>query len=138
MADEIMMAIATAFAGKLGEAAFATTQQGWVRLAHLIRKRLGQGEHSEVAALESIQRNPADPDAVHKLAEALEQLTATDHEFDVQLRALWPQASSELSASRVCTINVTSGNIGGHLIQARDLRVEGGLHLGDTTRPAGK
>jgi hypothetical protein len=32
-------------------------------------------------------------------------------------------------------VNSVTGSVGGHLLQARDLHVEGGLHFGETRSP---
>jgi hypothetical protein len=49
-----------------------------------------------------------------------------------QLRDLWPRVVAELSAESGGVVNSVNGSVGGNLLQARDLRVEGGLHFGET------
>lgn len=55
--------------------------------------------------------------------------------FGARIRELWPQAAAELSAHEDGVVNSATGTVGGHLMQARDVRVEGGLHFGDVPRP---
>ena len=55
--------------------------------------------------------------------------------FGARIRELWSQAAAELSAREDGVVKSATGTVGGHLIQARDVRVEGGLHLGDVLRP---
>jgi hypothetical protein len=50
---------------------------------------------------------------------------------------LWQQARLELSASEGGVVNISTGTVRGHLIQTRDLSVQGGLHLGDVSGEPG-
>lgn len=136
MADEIMMSIASALASKTADAAFDSAQRAWGRLVQLIREKFGHDKNgADAAALEAAQLPSADEDAVRQLATALELLAVADPHFGGQLSALWPQASAELAAPHGDVVNVNAGTVGGHLIQASELRVEGGLHLGDAKGP---
>lgn len=130
MADEIMMAVASALAGKAAEAAVDGARGAWGALVRLIRGRFDR-DRGATEALEAAQAQPSDQGAVQELGQALERVAAADPGFAEQMRALWPQASAELSARDGGVINVNTGTVGGHLIQARDLRIEGGLNLGD-------
>lgn len=103
-------------------------------LVRLVRDRLGRDKDA-TAALVAASGHPQDNDAVAALAQALQRLTAQDPEFGTRLRAMWPSAEAELSASHGGTVNSATGSVGGHLAQARDVRVEGGLHFGDV-KPA--
>jgi hypothetical protein len=132
MADEILMAIATALAAKAADAAAGAAHGAWTRLVRLVRDRLG-GDARGAAALATARARPDDREAVSELAGALEQ-AATDQEFGAELRALWLEAEPQVSATGASAVNVVTGTVGGHLIQARDLHVEGGLHLGDVPR----
>jgi hypothetical protein len=77
---------------------------------------------------------PEDPAAIQRLASALEQLAAVDDFFAARIRVLWPQVQLELAACDGGIVNISSGRVEGHLIQARDLHVEGSLQLGDVAR----
>ena len=130
MADEVMMAVASALAGKAAEAAFGGARSAWNALVRLVHERFAK-DGDAAAALGAAREQPEDQAAIDELSRALGRVAAADPEFAEQLRALWPVASQELSARDGAVLNVSTGTVGGHLIQARDLRVEGGLHLGD-------
>ena len=134
MADEIMLSVAAALAGKAAEAAFQGARSAWGSLVRLVRDRLA-GDETAVAVLEQAQAHPADQAAVERLALALERAATADAEFGVWVRDLWPRARVELSARDGGVVNASSGTVGGHLVQARDLHVQGGLNLGDVHRP---
>jgi hypothetical protein len=137
VADEIMMSIASALAGKAAEATFSAMSGAWRRLLRLAGDRLARDSRGGAAALESARKHPDDAVAVGQLAGALEQIVTADTDFAATVRALWAQSRLELSASEGGVVNVSSGTVTGHLIQARDLSVEGGLHLGDVTGQSG-
>jgi hypothetical protein len=134
MADEIMVAIASALAAKAADVVAGAAHEAWVRLVRLVRARLG-GDAPAAAALEAAGSRPGDRKAVHQLGEALDRAALADPEFGGELRALWLEAGPHLSATGASAVNVVTGTVGGHLIQAHDLRVEGGIHLGDVNRP---
>jgi hypothetical protein len=129
VADEIMMAVASALAGKVAEAAVGGMRGAWEALVRLVRDRFA---HDEVAsaALTTAQLRPTDQLAVRELGDALERVGIADPGFAEQVRALWSQVSAELSATSGGVLNVSTGTVSGHLIQARDLHIQGGLHLG--------
>jgi hypothetical protein len=125
-----MVAVASALAGKVAEAALSGARGSWNALMRLVRERFAR-EGAAAAALNAAQVQPADQAAVHELSRVLDRVAAADPGFAEQVRALWPLAREELSVRDGAVLNVSSGTVSGHLIQARDLRVEGGLHLGD-------
>ncbi len=128
--DPVISSVAAAIAGRAADAAVQGGKQACAALLRLVRERFGHGTKAS-AALEAAQDNPEDPDAVALVASALERLAANDAAFAAQLRELWAKASLELSATEGSVANVATGSVGGHLMQARDVHVEGGLHFGD-------
>jgi hypothetical protein len=134
MADEITTALAAALAGKAAEAALGGARDAWNTLVRLIRQRFARDD-AAAAALEAAQAQPEDQSAVQELSRALGRVAAADPGFAQRVRTLWPLASAELSARDGGVVNVATGTIGGHLIQARDLHVQGGMHLGDISDP---
>jgi hypothetical protein len=136
VADEIMMSIASALAGKAAEAAVSAASGAWRRLSRLVGDRLAR-DGGGAAALEAARELPDDDAAVRELAAVLERVAGADGDFASELRALWQQARLELSASEGGVVNVVGGTVHGHLIQTRDLSVQGGLHLGDVTGEQG-
>jgi hypothetical protein len=135
MADPVMMSVANALAAKAADVAAVGSKTAMAALARLIRNRLA-GNKPAAAALDAAQAAPENPAAVRELARMLEHAAAADPDFEAQLRALWAQARVELSARDGGIVNNSTGTVGGHLIQARDLHIEGGLTLGDVHGPA--
>lgn len=99
-------------------------------LIRLVHSRFA-GDKAAAAALDAARAAPQDLAAVQELARVLESAGAADAGFAAQVRALWPELRAELSAGGGGTVNSSTGTVGGHLIQARDLHVGGGLSLGD-------
>jgi hypothetical protein len=128
MADEIMTAVASALAEKAVDAAVGSVRGAWGKLIRLIRGRLDQ--EGSAAVLAQAQAGPPDQAKVLQLFRILERVAAADPGFAEEVRVLWPQAQAELLAEARGTLNVNSGAVGGHLLQARDIRVEGDLTLG--------
>jgi len=129
MADALLLAVAAALAGKAAEVAIDGGRSAWGALVRLVRDRL-HGDDAAQATLATAGSQPNDQ-AIAALVAALERAAAADAGFGVRLRELWPQAQAELSARENGVVNVAGGTVGGHLVQARDLRVEGGVRLGD-------
>jgi hypothetical protein len=119
----VMIAIASAVAGKTTEALTAGARNALGKLVDLIRRRFA-GDEAAQQALEGGQPDP--------LAVQLERLAAEDHEFAAQLRALWGQASTELHAEHGGVVNEVSGDVGGNVVQARD--VTGGIRFDTVSR----
>jgi len=130
MADPLMLSIASAVAGKAAETAAEAGKTALAALVRLVRKRLGRNE-TTAGVLGSAQAAPEDPAAIGSLALALQQVAAADGEFAAQIRALWPEVRAELSVREDQVVNSSTGTVAGHLIQARDLHVQGNLQLGD-------
>lgn len=133
VADEFTMALASALAGQAAEAVADGTKAAWNALVRLVRERFAR-DGTAAVALDAAQAQPEDQVAVYELSRALERVAAGDSRFAEQVQLLWPLACKELSAGGG-VVNVTTGTVSGHLIQARDLRVEGGLRLGDVKNP---
>jgi hypothetical protein len=130
MTDPIMTSIAAALAGKAAEAVVDGGKAAWGELVRLVRTQF-RADKTALRVLERAESWPVDHASVMALAQALERITTEDAEFRTRLLALWPTASAELSAEDGGVVNSNTGTVAGHLIQARDLRLEGGLHLGD-------
>lgn len=132
--DPIMLSIASALAVKAAEAAAEGGKSAWGVLARVVRARLGH-DKAAAGALEAACAEPDDLAVVRVLALALERIAAADTAFGARVHELWPPAQAELSAREGGTVNSNTGTVGGHLIQARDLHVEGGLFLGEAHGP---
>jgi hypothetical protein len=135
--DPVMSSVAAAVAGKAAEAAWEGGKTACAALIRVVRERFSR-DGDAMAVLEAADDNPGDEAAVGGLAFQLVRLTAADTDFAARVQELWPQASVELSAGDSGTVNSSTGSVGGHLIQARDLHIDGELHLGDVQRPEGR
>jgi hypothetical protein len=130
MADPLMLSVASAVAGKAAETATEAGKTALAALVRLVRGRL-TGHETAAGALDSARAAPEDPSAIATLAVALQQIAATDRDFAAQIRALWQEVHTELSVREDRVVNSNTGAVAGHLIQAQDLHVQGGLQLGD-------
>jgi hypothetical protein len=133
--DPVMLSVATAVAGKAAEAAADGGKTALAALVRLIRGRL-TGNKAADAAFNAALSRPDDPAALEEFARMLERVTAGDAGFAAQVRALWPQVQAELSAHDGGVVNTSTGTVSGHLIQTRDIHVQGSLHLGDLHGPS--
>ncbi|HZR49869.1 MAG TPA: hypothetical protein VFB06_10155 [Streptosporangiaceae bacterium] len=134
MPDPLFSSVAAAVVGKAAELAVQGGKDACAALLRSIRERFSH-DNEAAAALEAARRNPADQPAVAELAVALQRLAAEDAVFAGRIRELWPLASAELSAVSGGVVNSATGTVGGHLLQARDVRVEGGMRFGDVRDP---
>jgi hypothetical protein len=132
--DPIMLSVASALAVKAADAAAEGGKSAWGALVRAVRARLGHDTEA-ARALEDACAQPHDLAVVRVLAMALERIAAADAGFGARIHELWPSAQAELSAREGGTVNSNTGTVGGHLIQARDLHVKGGLHLGEEHGP---
>ena len=129
--DPFVMSIANVVASKAADALVQGGQNACAALVKLVRERFSR-DKAATAALETASSNPEKGEAVADLAETLERLVLADADFEACLRKLWPMVEAELSASEGGVVNSATGSVGGHLMQARDVRIEsGGLHFGD-------
>jgi hypothetical protein len=136
MSDPLFSTIATAVASQAAELAVQGGKEACAALVRIIREHLRR-DKAATSALEAARATPDDEAATARLALVLERMAADDEAFAAQLRALWPKAATELHASGGGVINSATGTVGGHLMQAQDVRVEGDLRFGDIHRPDG-
>ena len=137
MPDAIISSVAAAVASRAAEMAVQGGKDACAALVRLIRERFGR-DKAAAAALEAACGSPQEEAAVARLALELERLVLADDYFAARIRELWPRAAAELSARDGAVINSATGSVGGHLMQARDVRVKGGLHFGDARGSGGR
>jgi hypothetical protein len=132
MTDPIVSSVAAVVAGKAAEAALQAGKAACTALIRLVRDRC----HRDSQAAEALETacSTKDETAIALLTQALERLTTEDSEFADRLHDLWPRVVTELSADHGGVVNSMTGSVGGNLLQARDLQIEGGLHFGETRR----
>jgi len=130
MPDPVISSVAAAVAGKAAEMAVQGGKDACAALVRLVRERFSHDSEA-AAALDAVGHSPDDEAAIADLELALERVVIADAGFAAQIRELWPRVAAELSASEGGVVNSATGSIGGHLMQARDVRVDGGLNFGD-------
>jgi hypothetical protein len=134
MSDPVISSVAAAVASRIAELAVQGGKEACVALVRLIRERFGR-DKAAAGALEAACGSPRDEAAIARLALELERMAGADDHFAARIRELWPQAAAELLAADGGVVNSATGSVGGHLMQARDVRVEGGLRFGDVQSP---
>jgi hypothetical protein len=131
MADPVLIAVATALAGKAAGAIASGGAAALRSLLDLVKAKFA-GRPDAEQALQAAHDEPQRTENVDRLAAALEEVAAADPEFGEQLRSLWDRASAELHADHGGVINEVSGTVGGNVVQARD--VAGSISFGNTPR----
>jgi hypothetical protein len=126
MTDPIMVAIATAIAGKLAEGISDAGRAAFASLTRAVRGRL-RGDPADAAALEAAEARPDDAALVERLATALDEACARDRAFRDELTLLWTAARDG------AVTNTIGGAVHGPVVQARD--VHGGIRFGGAPGP---
>jgi hypothetical protein len=132
--DPMMTAVAAAVAGKLTESLTVSAKTALANLVKLVRKRFTTDATAQ-QALTAAEQAPDDTDRITALASQLQRLAAADPEFAKQLRTLWSEAGTHLHAETGGVVNEVSGNVAGHVVQARD--VQGGISFGTAPNRSG-
>ena len=117
MPDPVLVEIAASLAGK------AATS-----LYDMVKAKFGKHPKG-TAALEAAQGAAPDSEEVMTLAEELHRAELADPKFGDDLRRLWGSISAEYRADHGSVVNQVTGNVGGTVIQSRD--VHGGISFGD-------
>ena len=130
MSDSLTTDIVVALTSTAAKSLADGGSQALLRLAGAIRDRFRR-EPAARGALEIALENPDDPQARRALVQLLDAHAHTDPEFARQLRVLWADAAAETSAKDGPTTNTVSGDVGGSVVQARD--VHGSITLGPTS-----
>jgi hypothetical protein len=113
MPEPILVSIAAVLAGK-----------SIASLYDFVKQRLS-GRTEALTALEAAAGAPPESAEVLALSKALEQAERDDPQFARELRAAWASVTATQHADRGAVANHIVGNIGGKVIQARD--IEGGV-----------
>ena len=137
MPDAVISSVAAAVADRVAGMALQGGKEACAALVRLIRERFGR-DKAAAAALEAACASPQDEAAIAHLALELERLILVDAHFATRVRELWPRVAAELSAGDGGVVNSVTGSVGGHLMQAGDVRVKGGLHFGDVRGSGGR
>lgn len=134
MADEQMLtAVAVAVATKAVEGLTEGGKAMFATLMRLIRRRF-DARVSAREALVAAEANPGDEVRIASLRSELTRLVAEDPDFEAELREIWRGVGPHVSGDRADVVNRVSGEVGGSVVQARD--VHGGIVIGDPGRRA--
>lgn len=118
MTPDIMAAVAAALAGKAVESTWSGGKKALAALTQTVRERFDRDDKAR-KALDDAQRVQDDA-AIAELIQALHRVAAADPDFAARVQDLWPRVATE--------VNIVSGTVGGHLVQARD--IHGGIRFG--------
>ncbi|TDD60040.1 hypothetical protein [Actinomadura rubrisoli] len=120
----MIIAIATAMAGKAVEVAGEPVRTAVAELANRVRERF-RGRAADEEALARATGDPV-PERIDALAEAIGRLLDEQPAFNAELRATWTQAQTRATASDDGVVNVFTGTAT-NIVQARDIQ---NLNLG--------
>lgn len=133
MPDPVLVAIATALAGKAAASLASGGASALRSLVELVKVKF-TGQPNAERALQAAQSDPGEAN-IDRLGAALAGAAEEDPRFDQQLRSLWDKATTELHADRGGVINDVSGTVRGHAVLARD--IQGGVSFGNLPRQGG-
>ncbi|MEH1130233.1 hypothetical protein [Micromonospora sp. CPCC 206061] len=126
MPDPLMVAVATAVAGKLAEGISDAGRTALASLSRFVRDKM-RGDPKGAVALEAAQAQPDNAAIVEWLAIALDEACARDRAFRDELARLWTATRDGGVA------NTISGSVHGPVVQARD--VHGDIRFGGAPGP---
>ncbi|MBN6034213.1 hypothetical protein [Amycolatopsis sp. 195334CR] len=113
MSEPVLVSIAAAAAGR-----------AVIGLYQLIKAKFADDPEAS-AVLEAAEGAAEDSAEVRELAATLEEKQAADQEFGERLRQEWERATVEQHAESGGVSNQVSGQVGGNVVQARD--IQGGI-----------
>jgi hypothetical protein len=130
MTDPVTTAVAVALVSKTVDELAESGRAAFAALGRLIRRKMGGREESQ-AVLVHAEAHPDDPAARRALAEALRHAVHDDRQFAEELHRLWRDVQNMCNAATDGgVVNTLSGDVGGNVVQARD--VQGGISFGRT------
>lgn len=125
MPDDVMMAMASALAGKIVDAVWRGAGETWEQAVRRIRGRLSRNPAAS-ATLQRAAAAPESDEALKAVVALLRREAENDPDFAARLRTF--QKIDHPGNSKVT--NIVSGQAH-RVIQAQDINVQGGLWMGD-------
>jgi len=104
--------------------AVAVANRTVVGLYNLVKEKLSENPVT-AAIFEAAKGKKSDSAEVERLGREIEHAQVSDSVFAEKLHAEWTQVSVHQQAESGGVANQVSGNIGGNLVQARD--IQGGI-----------
>lgn len=123
MTDPITVEIAAAIAGKATESLTEAGRRALAALTRRVREKLASRPDGR-AALDTLAAEQPDDAAVAGLAAQIETAAHEDPAFGEELHRTWNQ----LRFGDGNTVNVVHGNVGGSVVNARD--IHGDINIG--------
>lgn len=121
MVDPVTTAVAAALATKAVNELTEAGKVAFTGLVRLVRRKLAANMQAD--ALRGAEADPASEARRVVLAEALASAMANDRHFSEQLVRLWRRVDEDRGGGRRSSVvNTVSGDVGGNLVQVRDIR----------------
>jgi hypothetical protein len=108
MPDPVIMAIATAVAGKVAESVTDQAKQALAQISERIRAKF-RNRPDDLVILDAAQANPGSPERITQMARLLDQAALSDPAFGNDIRALWNQVRIEITTTNSNTTNIFHG-----------------------------
>jgi hypothetical protein len=123
LANEIVTAIAAGAVKSLA----SESAEALGRLVSALRDKF-RSEPNARGTLEIALETPEDESARQGLVTLLQERLDQDPSFQDWLQELWAPVAQSWEVDQSRTANVVRGDVGGHVVQARD--VQGGIRIG--------
>jgi hypothetical protein len=127
MDDAMLTAVVAAVAARTVEGLTDAARAAFTSLMRLVGNKLGD-EPSSAARLAAAQADPLDAERLAALRAELQRVVTGNPQFAAELSAAWLQVRPATHASDGGVANAVTGNVSGHLVQARD--IDGGVSFG--------
>ena len=127
VSDDLAGEVVSALASGAGKTLAAEGIGALGRLAAALRDKFRREPKSR-GTLEIMMELPDDADAQRDLTDLLRERCGQDPDFAAWLADLWGTVAKDRRADGGQTVNIVHGDVGGHLVQARDIR--GGIRIG--------
>jgi hypothetical protein len=128
MTEPVTTAVVAALVDKTVDGLTNAGRAAYTALVQLVRSKLGSREDSQ-AIMGRAEATPGDVMCRKALAEHLHRAAADDGQFAEELHRLWQAfQNAHASATESGVLNTVAGDVGGNVVQARDVR--GGITFG--------
>lgn len=129
MVDPVMLAVAAAIAGQVGEAAVDGVRASWRALVTLVHDHLSRNE-ADAAVLASALEEPDDTNRIEALAVALTTAGLADRSFQRRLLELCSQIEPGLPRGASVVNTISHSTVTGGVIQGGNVVIGGDVRFG--------
>jgi hypothetical protein len=120
MDETVLAAVAAAVASQTVEGLTDACRAAFTTLMRLVRDKVADLP-SSAAVLAAAQAEPSDPERLGALRAELQRAVAGSPQFADALACQWRQVSPVSQASGGGVVNTVTGDVGGPVVQARDI-----------------